>query len=410
MSLFNQTYIDHVTADLPVLGGHKQLAGMKAIIEGFEAQLPGQDIRWLAYMLATAFHETAATMEPVREAFWLSETWRKTHLSYYPYYGRGYVQLTHKENYKKAGDDVGADLVKTPDLAMRPDYAARVMCIGMKEGWFRGDSHGRHTLGRYFSEDVDDLVGARNIINGRETKIVAGKETTVAAIIAGYYAIFISGFPAAAVAPLDAIETAPAFTTRPTLESTPEVISNRFGTERDTLLALAEPMLLSEPMAHMIDIRRAKFPASHPRFWGIIDFRKRSDERRFHIFDMEEESVDSYLCAHGKGSDPENTGFARSFSNMDGSNKSSLGVYQCAETYYGDHGYSMRLDGLESTNDQARHRAIVIHAANYVSEAFAEENNRVGRSLGCPAVDAKFSAGIIDRLKSGSLIIAWTES
>ncbi|MGO6907697.1 glycoside hydrolase family 19 protein, partial [Rhizobium ruizarguesonis] len=153
-------------------------------------------------------------------------------LSYYPYYGRGYVQLTHKENYKKAGDDVGADLVKTPDLAMRPDYAARVMCIGMKEGWFRGDSHGRHTLGRYFSEDVDDLVGARNIINGRETKIVAGKETTVAAIIAGYYAIFISGFPAAAVAPLAAIETAPAFTTRPTLESTPEVISNRFGPER----------------------------------------------------------------------------------------------------------------------------------------------------------------------------------
>ncbi|MGO7609305.1 hypothetical protein ACC695_38575, partial [Rhizobium ruizarguesonis] len=59
-------------ADLPVLGGQKQVAGMKAIIEGFEAQLPVQYIRWLAYMLATAFHETAATMEPVREAFWFS--------------------------------------------------------------------------------------------------------------------------------------------------------------------------------------------------------------------------------------------------------------------------------------------------------------------------------------------------
>ena len=200
MPLFNQKFLDHVTADLHTLSGQKQTAGMKAIIEGFEAHLADGDPRWLAYMLATTFHETAATMEPVREAFWLSENWRKTHLSYYPYYGRGYVQLTHKENYKRAGDDIGVDLVKSPDLAMNPAHAARVMFIGMTEGWFRGDSHGRHTLSRYFSGDVDNPVGARNIINGREVKFVAGKETTVAAMIADYHGIFLAAIEAASSA------------------------------------------------------------------------------------------------------------------------------------------------------------------------------------------------------------------
>lgn len=405
MPLYNQTFLDNVTDDFHALGGNKQSAGMKAIIDGFEKHLPGADLRWLAYMLATAFHETAATMQPVREAFWLSENWRKKHLSYYPYYGRGYVQLTHQGNYKKAGDDIGVDLVDNPDLAMDPGNAAHVMFVGMTEGWFRSDSHGRHTLSRYFSNDVDDPVGARNIINGKETKIVGGKETTVAAIIAGYHDIFLTALKASSKKAAPAVLAAVGPTNQPQGAGT----STRFQAERELLLALAGPLSLTEPMIHMLDLRDTKRPASHPRYWAIIDFAKRSDEKRFHIFDMEAKTVDSYLCAHGKGSDPQNTGFATSFSNEDGSNKSSLGVYLCAETYQGVHGYSMRLDGLESTNDQARHRAIVVHAADYVTDALAAQQHHVGRSLGCPAVDGQYSQSIIDRLKAGSLMNAWKD-
>jgi hypothetical protein len=159
----------------------------------------------------------------------------------------------------------------------------------------------------------------------------------------------------------------------------------------------------------VVDLRDTKHPSSHPRYWATIDFRRRSDEKRLHVFDVEARTVNSYLCAHGKASDPDNDGMATSFSNVDGSNKSSLGVYRCAETYFGIHGYSMRLDGMEPSNDNARHRAIVVHSADYVSDAFAAENGRVGRSLGCPAVDADYSRSIIDRLKMGSFLIAWAE-
>lgn len=402
LALFNETFVDHVTAELKVLADKTQMTGMKAIVEGFEMKLPGADLRWLAYMLATAFHETAATMEPVREAFWLTENWRKANLPYYPYYGRGYVQLTHRENYKKAGDCIGVDLVQAPDLALDPANAAFVMLVGMTEGWFRRDDHGRHTLARYFSHNVDDPAGARKIVNGKEVKVVGGEKTTIGAIIAAYHAIFLRALKASSpMAALAQYAKAP--------EKIGALTSNRFHVERGILHSLAAPLSLETPISRMLDLRKLKYPASHPRYWAIIDFTKRSDARRLHIFDMEAQTVDSYLCAHGKASDPENNGIATSFSNVDGSNKSSLGICRCAETYYGVHGYSMRLDGLESTNDQIRHRAIVVHPTEYVSDSFAAENGRVGRSLGCPAVDAKYSKSIIDRLKEGSFLIAYRE-
>ncbi|HWU65004.1 MAG TPA: glycoside hydrolase family 19 protein [Ensifer sp.] len=191
MSLFNDVFVAKVVQEFRVLGGRDQTAGMKAIITGFEAYDSIHDPRWLAYMLATAFHETASTMQPVREAFWRTEDWRRKNLGYFPYYGRGYVQLTHQANYKKAGKDIGVDLVADPDLALRPNYAAHVMYKGMTEGWFRKDRQGPHMLQRYFGPDVDDPVGARNIINGREVKTVGGKKVTVAEIIADYHAVFL---------------------------------------------------------------------------------------------------------------------------------------------------------------------------------------------------------------------------
>jgi len=148
-----------------------QVDGMSAILDQWEQRLPDGDLRWLAYMLATTFHETARQMTPVREAYWLSEAWRRRNLRYYPYYGRGYVQLTWRDNYRRAGNYVGDNLVDNPDLALRLDYAAAVMFLGMVEGWFRADGRGPHNLSRYFRHNVDDPVGARAIINGHEAGI-----------------------------------------------------------------------------------------------------------------------------------------------------------------------------------------------------------------------------------------------
>jgi len=168
MSIDQKFFFDQIR---PLFGGHfkqSQVDGMAAILFEWDGRMPNGDHRWLAYMLATTFHETARQMTPVREAYWLSEQWRKTHLPYYPYYGRGYVQLTHKANYKRAGDYLNDNLVQGPDLALKMDYAAAIMFVGMVEGWFRADSHGPHTLARYFGPGTDNPVGARAIINGYE--------------------------------------------------------------------------------------------------------------------------------------------------------------------------------------------------------------------------------------------------
>lgn len=197
-----------------------QLDGMTAILDGWAAAHPDGDERWLAYMFATTFHETNQQMQPVREAYWLSENWRRTHLSYYPYYGRGFVQLTHKDNYRKAGDYLHDDLVNNQDFAMRLDYAAKIMFVGMEEGWFRASKNGKpHKLSRYFSGAVDDPVGARAIINGKEIKKVGGKKVLLATVIAQYHAAFLEALknaqtgvaapaappPAAGFAPLAAM-------------------------------------------------------------------------------------------------------------------------------------------------------------------------------------------------------------
>jgi hypothetical protein len=185
-----------------LFGGHfeqSQVDGLSAILNAFEHNNPRGDMRWLAYMLATAFHETARTMQPVREAFWLSENWRRQNLRrYYPYYGRGYVQLTWRENYERASRRVSVDLVANPDLAMRPDVAAVVMLAGMTEGWFRGDGKGRQTLSRYFGSGVDDPSGAREIINGREYKTINGRKTLLAEVIAKYHRAFLTALTAPA--------------------------------------------------------------------------------------------------------------------------------------------------------------------------------------------------------------------
>lgn len=137
------------------------------------------------------------------------------------------------------------------------------------------------------------------------------------------------------------------------------------------------------------------------RFIGLIDFKQHNSKERFYIVDMESGRVETHLVAHGKNSDPDFDGFATKFSNTPDSLQSSLGFYLTAETYIGAHGYSLRLDGLSRTNSNARDRAIVIHAAEYVAPG-----GKIGRSFGCPAIDVRIHAQLIDQIKDGSLLYA----
>ena len=115
----------------------------------------------IGYVLGTVDWETAHTFQPVKEAYWNSENWRKSHLRYYPYYGRGYVQLTWKDNYRKYGEKLGIDLVGNPDLALDPDNAMFILIDGFKTGAFTGKK-----ITDYINEDRTDFYNARRCING----------------------------------------------------------------------------------------------------------------------------------------------------------------------------------------------------------------------------------------------------
>lgn len=141
----------------------KQVAGFNAVIDA-AAGLPTS---WVAYMLATAWHETNKTMEPVKEAYWLSEDWRKRNLRYYPWYGRGYVQLTWEENYKAMDKDLGLNgvLAKDPDKALDPMIAAKVLVNGMTKGKYDGQGRGLKVFLPCDIGTVEQFRQARRTVN-----------------------------------------------------------------------------------------------------------------------------------------------------------------------------------------------------------------------------------------------------
>ncbi len=115
----------------------------------------------IAYVLATVQWETNHTFEPVKEAYWKNETWRRNNLHYYPYYGRGYVQLTWKSNYRKYSRIMREALVGTPDLALDPEVALMVLVHGFKLGSFTG-----RKITDYINTSNTDFINARRCING----------------------------------------------------------------------------------------------------------------------------------------------------------------------------------------------------------------------------------------------------
>lgn len=138
----------------------------------------------------------------------------------------------------------------------------------------------------------------------------------------------------------------------------------------------------------------------------LIDYSKSSAVERLFVIDMENEQVlfKSHV-AHGRNSGDE---FATSFSNVDGSYKSSPGFYITEGTYHGRNGYSLIIDGLEKgINDKAKQRAIVVHGSKYVAPSIAQKLGKVGRSLGCPALPYAVTKEIIDTIKGGSVIFIY---
>jgi hypothetical protein len=135
----------------------------------------------------------------------------------------------------------------------------------------------------------------------------------------------------------------------------------------------------------------------------IIDFSISSNMERMWIIDMNKLKVVHHsLVAHGRKSGDE---FPRYFSNKPSSNQSSLGFYLTDDIYYGAHGMSLSLDGVEpDVNDKARERAIVIHGADYVSKDFISNYGRLGRSLGCPSIPMENHEEIISILSGRSCI------
>ena len=128
-----------------------------------------------AYVLATAYHETARTMKPVRE--YGGETYLKKK-AYYPYVGMGYVQLTWLANYQKASKKLGVDFVKNPRLLLKAEYAAPILVIGSRDGWFTGKK-----LADYITLSRSDFTGARKIINGTD------RAKAIAELAIGYDAL-----------------------------------------------------------------------------------------------------------------------------------------------------------------------------------------------------------------------------
>lgn len=141
-------------------------------------------------------------------------------------------------------------------------------------------------------------------------------------------------------------------------------------------------------------------------FIGIVDFSKSSSEARFHVVDLRNGTAESHLVAHGRGSDPDHSGFLERFSNDFGSYATSNGTYTTADYYEGKYGLSMKVRGLDGSNSNAEARAIVIHNAWYAEPDMIAQHGKLGRSEGCFAFSRKSQWDVMRKLAGGRMIYA----
>jgi hypothetical protein len=173
---------------------------------------------------------------------------------------------------------------------------------------------------------------------------------------------------------------------------------------RSALAASVTPVIAPELMREALaalDHHSAQIP--NRDLIAIADFSQPSNRPRFHLVDVAAGRVlASHLVAHGRGSDPRHTGWLERFSNEPGSYATSAGAFRTDGFYEGAHGHSIRLSGLDSSNDNALQRAIVVHGAWYVSENLPV----LGRSEGCFALSAASLGAVAERMGPGRMIYA----
>jgi putative chitinase len=183
----------------------QQVDGMNAILDAWEDNPRSDNLRHLSYPLATTAHETGFTMAPIEEygKGQGMEYGKPDPETQQTYYGRGYVQLTWRDNYARADTELNIgdedSLEWHAERALDHYVAAEIMFQGMEEGWFRGDDKGRQTLERYFSGTKDDSYGAREIINGDKSKIPSWSGgVSIGNLVKGYHIQFLAALEAAA--------------------------------------------------------------------------------------------------------------------------------------------------------------------------------------------------------------------
>lgn len=169
----------------PIFGGkldHDQVDGINAILEYWENNLDDRPIQWLAYALATVYHECARKMFPITEygkATYFNKYSYNTVIGKrlgntqsgdgYKYRGRGFVQLTGRDNYDKASKKLGIDFINNPELVLDLNNSTKILFLGMTEGWFTGKK-----LSDYIGYIEADYFNARRIINGiDQAKLIA---------------------------------------------------------------------------------------------------------------------------------------------------------------------------------------------------------------------------------------------
>ena len=176
-------------------------------------------------------------------------------------------------------------------------------------------------------------------------------------------------------------------------------------------LVLGVPAFARPADSTLLAIARRELARAGRKVWlsdmvGIADFTLPSSEPRFFLVDMMSGKVRPFLVAHGRGSDPEHDGWLKNFSNEPGSFATSRGAYATQPWYNGKYGTSMRLAGLDSDNDLADDRAIVIHGAWYANPAMITEWGKLGRSEGCFALPEANLMEVMARLGPGRLLFA----
>ncbi|MFN3388728.1 MAG: murein L,D-transpeptidase catalytic domain family protein, partial [Allosphingosinicella sp.] len=175
----------------------------------------------------------------------------------------------------------------------------------------------------------------------------------------------------------------------------------------------AAPKVLVDPAidARLLARARAAFDSHRDRLRhtdvvGITDFARGSGKQRFFLLDTQTGRVSKHFVSHGRGSDPAHSGFLARFSNAYGSNATSDGSYLTGEYYYGKYGRSMRLDGLDRSNSNARGRAIVVHSAWYAEPEVIDTHGKLGRSEGCFAFSNASLQEVLARLGPGRFLYA----